>query len=448
MKVKPTRKDAYQLLHEGMIALAKVEQVGMRIDIDLMDKTIEETKEKISQNEDFLKGSTEWSIWKKCYGKKANLDSRSQLGNVLFDQLGYKATSVTKTGRPQVDIDALSKIDSEFVKKYLTIAKLKKLLSTYLIGIRREVCDGYLHPSFNLHMVRTYRSSASAPNFQNIPIRDKEVGKLIRSCFIPRKDHVLVEIDYGALVFRICACFHLDKTMIEYACNPELDIHRDMAAECYCLNKNQVTKQTRFHAKNCFVFPTLYNSYYVNTSRSLWAAIDESDLKTVDGMPLKKHLRGKGITRDNYEEHIKGVERKFNKRFTTWSKNKEIWWNKYQETGWFDLMTGFRIAGVFSRNQIANVPIQGPAFHCLLWSLIRMVKWLGKKKMRSCIIGQIHDSIVADVHKDELDDYLAKAKLVMTEDVREYWPWIVTTLEIEAETSETNWYEKKPIEIS
>jgi len=445
--MKPTTKDAYKLLHDGMLALARVEEVGMCIDLDLMDRTIEETKERVKVLNTALQDSEEWRVWRKRYGAKSNLGSRTQLGKILFEILNHTPLSKTKTGRGQVDVDCLAKIDTDFTRNYISVEKLKKLLSTYLVGIRREVCDGLLHPSFNLHLVRTYRSSSSNPNFQNIPIRDAEIGKLIRSCFVPRKGHTLVEIDYGALEFRICACFHRDKKMVDYACNPQLDIHRDMAAECYCLNKAQVTKQARFHAKNCFVFPTIYNSYYRNTARNLWNAIDESALKTVDGVPLRKHLKSKGIDFNNYEEHIKRVEEKFNRKFPTWSNHKETWWNNYIENGSFDLMTGFRMSGIYTRNQVANIPIQGPAFHCLLWSLIQMVKWLSKTKMKSHIIGQIHDSIVADVHNSELSDYLQKAKQVMTEDVREHWPWIITDLQIEAEASDVNWYEKKPIEI-
>jgi len=135
------------------------------------------------------------------------------------------------------------------------------------------------------------------------------------------------------------------------------------------------------------------------------------------------------------------------KMFPDWAERRTEWWNKYRKRGWFRLMTGFVMAGVFTRNELMNFPIQGPAFHCLLWSLIRLVKWMKKEKMRSCIIGQIHDSIVADIHRDELDDYLVKAKQVMTRDVREAWPWIITPLEVDCEIAKTNWFEKREFAI-
>ena len=108
-------------------------------------------------------------------------------------------------------------------------------------------------------------------------------------------------------------------------------------------------------------------------------------------------------------------------------------------------MTGFVCQGVMSRNDTYNWPIQGPAFHLLLWSLIRMVKWTVKQKMRSLVVGTIHDSIEADVHKGELDEFVAKIVKVMTVDVRRHWPWVVVPLGVEVEVSETNWFEKQRV---
>lgn len=92
-----------------------------------------------------------------------------------------------------------------------------------------------------------------------------------------------------------------------------------------------------------------------------------------------------------------------------------------------------------------NTPVQGPSFHCLLWSVTRINEWLMKNKMKSKVICQIHDSILADVHRSELDDYLEFSERVMTKDVRDHWPWIKTTLGTEVDIAETNWFEKKPL---
>lgn len=443
--MKAGTTEAYQLFHQGALALARVEQAGMRIDVPRLDRTMEKTAEKIKQLTKKLKESPEWEVWRRRFGQKASLGSRVQLGAVLYEELKYKVGARTDTGRVRVNEEQLEKVDNPFVRTYLNVEKLKKLKNTYLTGIKREVWNGYLHPSFNLHLTRTRRSSSDSPNFQNIPIRDPRMGKPIRSCFIPRDGHVLVEIDYGALEFRVCACFWKDEAMVAYASDPSLDVHRDMAAECYAMPVEEVTKQARFFAKNNFVFPTLYGSYYANTSKHLWAVMETHQLTTASGIPLKQHLREQGITRAGYEDHIRKVEETFQGRFPQWTERKELWWDRYLRTGRFQLMTGFLVEGVYSRNNLMNYPIQGPAFHILLWSLIRLVKWCSKRRTR--IVGQIHDSIVADVHRDELDEYLKEAKRVMTQDVREAWEWIVTPLEIEVEVAEDNWFNKKAVEV-
>ncbi len=455
----PMTKQAYRLLHEGSLALAEIENNGMRIDVPRLDRTIEQAAVQIRKLEGRLKEDELWKLWKRRFGDRASLGSLHQLSQILYDELGHEPKSYTSGGRgskeekkrkrrPTMNEEALSRINLPFIKTYLRMGKIKDLRSTNLLGVRREVGgDGLLHPVFNLHLARTYRSSSNSPNFQNIPVRDKLLSKLIRRCFVPREGHVLVEVDYGALEVRVAACYNKDPRLIEYICDPTKDMHRDMAAECYLLDEDQVTKETRFYAKNQFVFPEFYGSYWKKVAPKLWDVIDRFGLKTVDGVPLKEHLGGNGI--DDYEEferHIEEVERDFwENRFPDYARWKVDWYKRYQRKGGFRMLTGFRVDGVYRRNDVINYPVQGAAFHCLLWSLVRIVKWIGKEKMRSKVIGQIHDSIVADVHRDELDDYLAKVEEVMTRDIRREWPWIIVPLEIEAEVSETNWYEKEPV---
>ena len=193
----PISKSAYELMHRGALALANVEANGMRIDVPYLDKTIQEVDKRIQKFTGLLKQHKIYRTWSRTYGKRAALGSRAQLAHVLFDVMGYPCQSRTKTGRPSMDGSNLERLDLKFVKRYLEVEKLKKLLGTYLKGIKREVVLGRLHPFFNLHLVSTYRSSSSSPNFQNIPIRDKLIGKLVRRAFIPahpqRTDRVQFE---------------------------------------------------------------------------------------------------------------------------------------------------------------------------------------------------------------------------------------------------------------
>lgn len=449
-----------ELMHQGTQALARVESVGMRIDTDYLKQQIVEVGETIKQLRQELEESDVWKWWKRRFREKANIGSRAQLGTVLFDELELPCSRFTASGRPSTDESDLEAIDHPFVSSYLKIEKLKKLHSTYLKGIYREVeDDGFLHPSFNLNQARSYRSSSSNPNFQNIPIRNPEIAKIIRKAFIPRKNHIFLECDYSAIEVRVAACYHQDPTMLKYI-ETNHDMHKDMAVACFKLRPEEVTKQARHAAKNGFVFAEFYGDYYRKIAPNLWSMIQRNNLKTVSGVGLYEHLKQNGIAQlgacdtkmspvpGTFEHHLLRVEKRFwEKQFPVYKEWKDDWWDRYCKAGWFPTFTGFAIHGVFSRNEVINYPIQGSAFHCVLWSLVKLVKWLVKEKLDSYVIGQIHDSMVMDVHKDEFDYVIEKVNHVMTQDVRKHWPWLITPLEIEAEASNKNWFEKKEIKI-
>lgn len=446
--MKPATADAYRLFHEGTLVLADVEATGMRIDVGRLDAAIGEVSAEIDRLTDRMRSDKTWKVWRRRYGDKSSLGSRVQLAGVLFGELGYESPGETRLGkRKRADEEALNSVDLPFVRDWLRVEKLRKLRSTNLLGVKRELVGDRIHPVYNLNLVRTFRSSCDSPNIQQLPIRDEESGRMIRECFVPlSRDHVLVEVDYSALEFRVCACVWNDSAMLDYASDPSKDIHRDMAALCYRLKKSEVTKQARFYAKNQFVFPTLYGSWWKNTSRNLWDAIGKGSLETVGGTSLYEHLRGEGIrTLEDYASHVERVESRFCCRFPEWAERKERWLDLYRRRGWFRTVTGFVCSGIYSRNELYNYPIQGPAFHCLLWSLVQMVKWIRRSKMKSRVDCQIHDSIRASVHRDELDEYLGKVREVMTVDVRRHWDWIRSPLDVEVEMSETNWHEKRKV---
>jgi DNA polymerase-1 len=317
-----------------------------------------------------------------------------------------------------------------------------------MVNIIRETTDGYLHPFFNLHTASTFRSSSNSPNFQNFPIRDPWAAKAIRRAFIPRKGHRLVETDYGGIEVRVAACYHQDPRMLRYL-ETGYDMHREMAAECYCCDIAEVTKQMRYSAKNRFVFPEFYGSYYAQVAPELWNAITELNLKLESGGDLRAHLKKRGISDyEAYEDHIRQTERDFwHKKFKQYTQWKEDWLEAYYRAGYFVSKTGFRCGGWMKRNEVINYPIQGSAFHCLLWSFIELQKAMEKRKMRSVIVGQIHDSILADVHVDEFDEYVELNHRISTERLRGAWKWIILPLEVEVEASPPggSWYEKQPI---
>ena len=466
-KVTPTR-EAYKLLNDGSIALSRVEEAGMRIDEDLLDQKWKKIERKISKLTTKLQEDKLFKPWKKMFQDKANLGSRPQLAKVLIaegllKQITVKEIQTSKGNKKhniKMDEDALSKIDHPFVRDYVHLEKLKKAKGTYLTGIKREIVNGYIHPIFNLHIPTTYRGSAEMPNAQNIPRRVEEMARLVRECFIPRKNHVLIEMDFKGVEVTVSACYHKDPVMIEYILDKSKDMHRDMAAECYACRVKDVTKPMRDMAKNQFVFPEFYGSYFQQCAPDLWESILRFNLQLADGTLVGDHLESKGIhergscspderpKQGTFEYHLKQVEEKFwGKRFKAYAAWKEKWWQDYVKKGYVQYYTGFIVSGLNKRNEILNYPIQGAAFHCLLWCLIKMVKWLIKHKMKSVVIAQIHDSMLLDVHKKELEDVLAHAKYLMTEAIMKHWPWLIVPLEVESEIGEKNWYDKRAIEL-
>lgn len=252
-------------------------------------------------------------------------------------------------------------------------------------------------------------------------------------------------------------CYHYDPTMIDYILTG-YDYHKELAMQCFMLDKSEVTKAARHVAKGGFVFASFYGDYYINIAQNLWNGIETDRLTRVDGVGLKEHLASKGITElgklerqpvpGTFEAHIKSIYDDFwNVRFPVYSQWKVDWFNAYLENGYCRSHTGFTYQGICKRNEIINYPIQGSSFHCLLWSLIRINQWLVKNKMRSMIIGQIHDSIIMDIHEDEYDDVMAYAYYTMTRAIREEWPWIIVNLDVEAAGSSENWYSKKDIDL-
>lgn len=454
------RIDGYNLLHKGVLALAEVEANGMRIDIPYLDKAIEETTARIKHLEGKLRECEEYRLQRRQFGQRINLTSRDQLAAVLFGRMGYEPLSTTGTGKAQLDEVMLEHVGTKYAKGFLRLEKLNKLLSTYLWGVRNEVEGDLLHAFFGLHLVRSYRGQSDSPNLQNIPVRDPIQGKIIRRAFIPRPGNAIIEVDYSSLEVMVACALSGDQRLTFDAV--EGDMHRDMAAECYKLDTKDVTKPTRQTAKGGFVFAEFYGDWYQEVCKNLWDGVERGNLATPAGVPLYEHMRAMGIrgrgecdpqkkepAKGTFEAHIKAVENRFwNKRFKVYNQKRRDWVEEYKRQGYIDVVTGFRCCGPMSRNQVMNYHIQGPAFHCLLWSLIRLQEEIERRHMGALITGQIHDSIVADVPLAEVDDYLALVFDITTRQLLEEWDWITVPLSVEAEMATTNWHEKQEVKLA
>jgi len=453
-------RQAYNLLHDGILAFARAEQQGMRIDTEYCLQKKEELTERINTLEQEFTNTKFYRHWEKSLGsRKPNIDSNAQLAAFLYKVKGIEPAKTTETGKGVTDEEALSQLGIPEVETLLEYRKLKKLRDTYLDAFIREQVDGYLHPFFNLHTVKTFRSSSDRINFQNIPKRDKLGMELTRGAIYPRPGHQLMEVDYSGIEVRISACYHNDPRMVKYIHDPTTDMHGDMAVQIFRLDHLDKTigahKLLRGAAKNGFVFPQFYGDYYKNCADNIacrWCGLPKGPWKKGVGIALEDghisdHLIKKGLkSYDAFETHLQKIEEDFwNNRFKVYTQWKEKWWSNYQRNGFIETFTGFRCAGVMRRNECINIPIQGSAFHCLLWSFIEIDRISREEKWDTRLIGQIHDAMVLDVNPDELDKVADTLHYVMCEALPEKWKWITVPLEVEAELCDVDapWNEKK-----
>lgn len=460
MQVSATRKDAHELMHEGTLALSKITSNGIYIDVPYLKRTRKQVRKQIEIESEAIAEYPEIRWWRRKYGENFNLNSNQQLGDVLFNHLGYEPPDKrTKAGKVKLDAEILEEIaentGNEMLGKLVHIWKLEKAHGTYLKGILAETNeDGFLRPNFSLCLARSYRSSSSNPNFQNQPNRDKEIKRYIRTAFIPRPGRQILEADFSGSEVK-CACYyHKDPNMYAYLTDPTKDMHRDMAQQLYRLANDEWNKPIRQAAKNKFVFPEFYGSYYKKVGPDLWkyAGINKLRIgKAADGILLHEHLARKGMANmDVFTEYVRQVEDHFwGERFPVYTQWKDEWWDEYNAKGYFDSLSGFRYKGLMRRNEVINYPVQGSSFHMLLWVLIQLQQWLERRGMRTLIIGQIHDSLVIDLVPAEKEAVLRKIYNLVTFRLREHWSWIYFPMVIEAELApiDAPWTEKAEIPL-
>ncbi len=459
--MQPISKEAYQLFHEGTLALSDIEANGIRIDVEYCKKASHTLDYKITSLEKRMDNLEEVKLWKSKYGLKFNINSNAQLEKILFQELEIDHIKETEKGKKSTDDESLSKIGTSFTKKVLQLRGLKKTKSTYLEALIREEVDGFIHPFFGLISgsegsdPRTYRGQSDHPNFQNLPIRDPVLGKIVRQAIIPRKGHFLKERDYKGIEVSVAQCYNQDPIFlydIEHG-----DMHRDASMKCFILPKSflkmnwgeKPLKNIRYLGKNKWVFPEFYGDWYGSCAAAMWDEIDNPIYCLPNGTSLRDHLRNKKIEDfQDFKDHLEKVEDWFwNEKYKVYTEWKTEWVKEYWKKGYFDTKTGFRCQGLMDEKQVINYPIQGDAFHCLLWPLIQMNKYLKKYKMKSKIVGQIHDCLLSDENPKEekiIDEIFQET---MTIKLVKHWNWITAPMKVEVEKTgiDESWWFKKAI---
>ena len=443
--------DAYQFLQQGAEALSLVERNGIRIDVEYCKQKIEELDERLSRSERRLARSELAAAWRKKFGDKTSWTSGQQLRAVLYTSMGVKPFKTTEKGDDgSIDEESLRSLDVDGIEHLLRSRSDKKCRDV-LAGFLKYQVGGFLYPNFLLHTVQTYRGSSADPNMQNVPHRDPEQMAICRRAIIPRDGRRLLEIDFKAVEVAGAATYHKDPRMLEYLRDPSSDMHADMAHELFVLPRyNQRPdgfSTLRSASKNGFVFPQFYGDYYVACAGGLaysWCKLPRSGRwragqgVTFNGGTIGDHLLSKGInSMDAYTEHVKNVEHKFwNERFRVYNQWRKDWYAEYQRTGEFAMHTGFRCAGLMTRNQAINYPVQGVAFHILLRTLAKAVAAM--RGWSSLMIGQVHDSMLIDADDEELPDVLGTVRRIATQEVPAEWRWINVPLAVEASRSEVD----------
>ena len=441
------RKSARELFLETEKHFCLVENHGWNVNQEYYEIQAKHLQRRIDRCLKKIQESNEISkLWKE--DKKFNLRSSDHLKKLLFEILNYDTEKITAKGAKSTDKEVLTNIDSEFTNLILETKKLDKLLNTYIKGMIREIENGKIYPINSLNIARTFRTSCFSPNSQNIPKRDEEANRLIRKGIKPSLGNLLLCADYGAIEVKEGCCYHKDPVMLNYLFDNTTDMHRDVAMDLFLLSKEQMTDKIRYYAKNAFVFPVFYGSYFAQCAPNLWKCVLSETL--ADGItPLRHHLIDQGIiTYDDFEAHVANVEYEFwYKKFMVYSQWKEEIWEFYQKNLYIESLDGFRYAGLMKRNDVFNYMIQGSACHSLLWSLNKIIDQFKEEGIKSRIIGQIHDELIIDVVPSELENIIKIARQIMCEEIKKYFKWIIVPLTVEMSISEINgnWYERKKL---
>ena len=390
--------------------LAEIEKQGVRIDIETLKAYSIELQHEITK--------AEASVYEKA-GLKFNLASPKQLGEVLFDHLKLDPKAKkTKTGQYQTGEDVLTLLahKSDIVKDILDFRQLQKLKSTYVDALPLLVNPktGRVHTSFNQAVAATGRLSSNNPNLQNIPIRT-ERGREVRKAFIARdEDHVLLSADYSQIELRIIAEISKEENMLE-AFNQGIDIHTATAAKVYGIGIAEVDATQRRNAK-AVNFGIIYGQSAFGLSQNL-------------NIPRKEAAE----IIEQYFAQYPGIKRYMSDTM-----------NFARENGFVETIMGRRrylrdinsanmtVRGFAERNAI-NAPIQGSAADLIKIAMINIHKDMVAQKLNSKMTMQVHDELVFDVLKTEVE----QMKAIITHRMKTA---IKTQVPIEIEIGEgANW---------
>ena len=360
--------------------LASMEIEGINLDTKFLNNLSAKTNQKLIKiQKDIFEIS----------GEEFNISSPKQLGEVLFEKMKVsKNPKKTKTGQYSTAEDILSNLakDNDFVKLILRFRSVSKLLNTYIDSLPKQISKSTnrIHTNFLQTVAATGRLSSVNPNLQNIPIRT-DSGKEIRKAFVPRnKDFFLMAADYSQIELRVIAALSKEDNMIRSFEKNE-DIHLSTAATVFNIPLEKVTKQQRSHAK-IVNFGIIYGVSAFGLSNQTDLNIKESksliETYYLKYPKLKQFIENQiSFARDKgYVETILGRRRILR-----------------------DINSTNSVVRSAAERNAVNAPIQGSAADIIKISMINIQKEFISKKIKSKMLLQIHDELVFDVFKPELN---------------------------------------------
>ena len=372
--------------------LADMELEGIRIDVPFLKSLSDDIEKDIF--------SLQQAVYEQA-GETFNLSSPKQLGDILFEKLKLiSKPKKTKTGQYATSEEILSELapKHKIVANVLEYRQLQKLQSTYIDALPKEVnsTTGRVHTTYMQAVTATGRLSSNNPNLQNIPIRT-ERGQQIRKAFVPRnEDYTLLSADYSQIELRVIAALSGEKNMIE-AFLQNQDIHRSTAAKVFNVDIQSVTREQRSHAKTVN-FGIIYGV-------SAFGLSNQTELSRSESKELI----------DTYYQTYPQLKVFIDKQI-----------HFARENGYVETILGRRryLPDINSRNQVVrgaaernavNAPIQGSAADIIKIAMINIYNLLKDNKLKTKMLLQVHDELIFDVPKNELDFVKPLIKKTMEE---------------------------------
>ena len=350
-----------------------------------------------------------------------NINSPKQLGEILFNKLNLPVIKKTKTGY-STNAEVLEKLNDEhpIIEKIVEYRQIVKLKSTYVDGLLNLIDKDThkVHSSFNQTITTTGRISSTEPNLQNIPIRTEE-GRKIRKVFIPKNsDYTLVDADYSQIELRILAHIADDPKMKE-AFEQGVDIHTKTASEVFHVPLDEVTPLMRSNAK-AVNFGIIYGISDFGLSRDLNIPRAESKIYI-----------------DNYLENYEKVK-EFMENIVVEGKKKGYVDTILHRKRYLPELksSNFNIRSLGERLAM-NTPIQGSAADIIKVAMVKVYCELKKLNLKSKLILQVHDELIIETHRDELEQVKALLKNLMETAVV-----LSVPLKVDMEVGDT-WYDTK-----